>query len=73
MKREPVAVINSLVTLIEALIAVAVGFGLDWTLEQVGLVMAVVVAISTVIQTLWARSQVTPVNAHQGQHLVPET
>ena len=61
MKLEPVAVVNSIVTLAEALVAPAVGFGLTWSGEQVGLVMAVVVGLGTVVQTLWARGQVTPV------------
>ena len=58
---EPVAVINSLVTLVEAAIALAVGFGLKWTAEQVSLVMALVVATTNLLKTMWARSQVTPV------------
>lgn len=76
MKVEPVAVINCLITLIEAVLALAVGFGLNWTPEQVGLVMAVVVAFSSLITTLWTRSQVTPVaNPHDndGQRLIPES
>jgi hypothetical protein len=61
MKLEPVAVINAIVALIEALIALAVGFGLTVTKEQVGLTMAVVVSIGNLVQTIWARNQVTPV------------
>lgn len=61
MKLEPVAIANSLVTLIESAIALAIGFGLAWTTEQVGLVMVVVVAVGNLIKTLWARGQVTPV------------
>jgi len=61
MTLEPVAVINATITIIEAAIALAVGFGLDWTAEQVGLVMAVVVALGNLIKTIWARGQVTPV------------
>src|SRR4029453_9226408 len=58
--QEPVAVINGLTAMIEAAIAVAVGFGLNWTSEHVGLVMAVVVAGGNVSNTLWARAKVTP-------------
>lgn len=43
--------------LIQAVIALAVGFGLDWTAEQVSLVLAAVAAIVAVV----VRSQVTPV------------
>lgn len=76
MKREPVAIINAVIALIEAGIAVAVGFGLDWSGEQVALVMAAVVALGTVIKTILVREQVTPLadprNA-QGVRLVPES
>ena len=76
MKREPVAIINAIIALIEAGIAVAVGFGLDWSGEQVALVMAAVVALGTVIKTILVREQVTPLadprNA-QGVRLVPES
>jgi hypothetical protein len=41
--------------------ALAVGFGLGFTAEQVGLLMAGVVAIGNLIKTIWARGQVTPV------------
>ena len=50
--REPVLWI----ALINALIMLAIGFGLDWTTEQVTLVMT---AVSAVLAFL-ARSQVTP-------------
>lgn len=50
---EPVMVL----ALIEAGIALAVGFGLDWTAEQV----ALVVAFTAALLGLVARSAVTPV------------
>jgi hypothetical protein len=58
--QEPVAVINGLTAMIQAAIALAVGFGLNWTSEQVGLVMAVVVTSGNLLNTLWARAKVTP-------------
>jgi hypothetical protein len=61
MTLEPVAVVNASVAIIEAAIAIAVGFGLSWTAEQVGLLMVGVVAIGNLIKTIWARGQVTPV------------
>lgn len=51
--REPALILGAL----NALIALAVGFGLDITPEQVGLVNAAAAAIVSVI----VRSQVTPV------------
>ena len=74
MTLEPVAVVNATVAIVEAAIALAIGFGLDWTPEQVALVMAVVVAVSALVKTLWARGQVTPVAAprdNEGRILVP--
>ncbi len=53
-KREPAVILNA----IGALIALAVGFGLDITPEQVGLVLAA----TTAILGLVIRSQVTPVD-----------
>src|SRR2546426_6437262 len=58
--REPIAVVNSAVAIVEALIALAVGLGAPWSKEIVGLLMAVVVAVGNLVKTLWARSQVTP-------------
>ena len=75
MTLEPVAVVNATVAIVEAAIALAVGFGLHWTPEQVALVMAVVVALAALVKTLWARGQVTPVAAprdNEGRILVPE-
>jgi hypothetical protein len=71
---EPVAVINSITAIIEAALALAVGFGLKWTPEQVGLFMALVVAVSNLFKTLWARQRVTPVHNPRdaaGRPLVP--
>lgn len=75
MKREPIVIINAVVALIEAIIALAVGFGLNLTKEQVGLFMAVVVAIGNLVQTILARGQVTPVadpRNNLNERLVPE-
>ena len=72
--REPVAVINAIVTIVEAAIALAVGLGWDLTAEQVGLFMAVVVAIGNLVKILWARNQVTPVSdprSNDGKPLTP--
>ena len=76
MTLEPLAVVNATVAIAEAAIALAVGFGLNWTTEQVALVMAAVVALAALVKTLWARGQVTPVTAprdNQGRRLLPET
>lgn len=74
MTLEPVAIINSLITIVEASIALAVAFGLEWNNKQVAVVMAVVVAVGNFVKTIWARGQVTPVAAprdNKGTTLVP--
>lgn len=75
MTLEPVAIVNGLITIAEASIALAVGFGLNWDAKEVGLVMAVVVAVGNLVKTLWARGQVTPVTDprdNKGAPLVPK-
>lgn len=64
MTREPVIIANSLAALVSALIVAAVALGyLDWDETQQAAVMAVVVAAVNVVAGLWARGQVTPLNA----------
>lgn len=71
---EPVAVINGTVALIEAIIALAISFGLGLTAQQVVLIMTVVITAGNLAQTLLVRSRVTPiVNPHkdEGEHERP--
>jgi hypothetical protein len=78
MASEPIAVVNSTVTLVEAAISLAVGFhmaGLNLDAKELALVMAVVVAIGNMVKTLWSRGQVTPVadpKNDQGERLIPQ-
>ncbi len=59
--KEPVAIIAGLTQIVSAIIALALGFEwVDWTPEQVGLVLGVWAAI-TAFALLFARSKVTPV------------
>ncbi|MEQ9403923.1 MAG: hypothetical protein RIM99_10075 [Cyclobacteriaceae bacterium] len=62
MSKEPVALINSIIAIIEAALVVAVGLGLNWTPEQIAGVMALIIAIGNAIKTYLARKQVTPVS-----------
>ncbi len=71
MTREPVAIANGMVGLIEAALALAVGFGAALSKEQVGLLMAVVVAVGNLVKTLWARGQVTPIADPRGSEGQP--
>jgi hypothetical protein len=74
--REPVAVVNASIGIIEATMSLAVGFGLSLDTKQVALLMALVVAIGNLIQTLWARGQVTPVadpRDNNGGQLIAES
>ena len=64
MKREPVALINAIVGVVEAFIALTAGFGwfnIHWDAQRLGLVMAIVVALGTLAKTLLARNLVTPI------------
>ncbi|MCA9883567.1 MAG: hypothetical protein KC615_03590 [Anaerolineae bacterium] len=74
-KREPVAIINAIVGVIEAGIALLIGLGvINLTADQVGYLMAFVVAVGTLLQTIFVRSQVTPVadpRDNAGRKLVP--
>lgn len=61
IKSEPVVVITAVTAFIEAGIHLAVGFGVDWSAEQVSLVMTTVVAAGAVISALCTRRLVSPV------------
>jgi hypothetical protein len=75
MKREPIAVINSVVTLIQALIALLLAFGVfQLTKEQSGAITSAVVAWGGLLGTLFGRNLVTPVadpKDNQGNPLKP--
>lgn len=60
MKKEPVVIIAAITAAVEAGIGMAVGFGLDWTPQQVASVMAFVIGVGGIASALWARSKVTP-------------
>lgn len=57
---EPIVIINSVMTVIQAVIVMLVAFGLDISEEQKGSIIAVSVAIGGIITALYGRSQVTP-------------
>jgi len=62
MKREPIAVINSIVTFVQALIPLLLAFGLfQLTKEQTGAITSAVVAWGGLMGTLLGRNLVTPV------------
>ncbi|PZD74421.1 hypothetical protein C1752_01138 [Acaryochloris thomasi RCC1774] len=74
--REPLAVINFLIALVEVALMLAATFGLPLTKEQIGLIGAVLVALGNVVATVWGRSQVTPVvdaKDNSGARLFPST
>lgn len=62
MKREPVFIINAFIAFVEAVIALAIGFGWDLEDHLVALLMAVIIAVGNIVKTLWSRNQVTPVS-----------
>lgn len=62
MTKEPVAYIAGIVALIELIIPVALVFGwINWSTEQVGMVMALVIGVGTIAGGWIARSKVSPV------------
>ena len=61
LKREPVVVINALVTVITSTIMLLVAFGLPMTKEQSSTLITLIGAVGALIATLVSRSQVTPV------------
>lgn len=74
LSREPIAIINGITAAVEAAIALLIGFGLNWSAEQVALVMALVVAVANVAKTWYGRGRVTPMSdprAFDGTRLVP--
>ncbi len=60
MRPRPIAIVNGITALVETLIAVAVGFGLGLSGEEVALVMAAVIAAANVVKTWIGQPQVTP-------------
>lgn len=61
MDREPIAIINAVTAFIETVILLFVAFGLELTQDQIGAIMAAVIAAGTVVSTVMGRSRVTPV------------
>jgi len=52
--RDPKVILSASITLVEAVLAALVGFGvLPWDEKQLGLVMAVVVAVGGVFHAIW--------------------
>jgi 2-methylisocitrate lyase-like PEP mutase family enzyme len=62
MTREPVLSVAGIVAVLQALIALLLGFNvIHWTADQVGLVLGAAGAVLTMAAALFARSRVTPV------------
>src|SRR6266436_6040105 len=62
MKREPITLISSVVTLVQALIPLLLAFGLvQLTKEQTGAITSAVVAWGGLLGTVFGRNLVTPV------------
>lgn len=74
LQTEPVVIIAAITGLIEAIVALLPLFGVALTVEQQAGIMAVVVALASVVSALLARSLVTPVanpRDNAGNDLVP--
>lgn len=75
MTREPLAIRAAVVAAIAALINVAVAFGWNLSVDQVGALNAAVGLVATAGVVVWSRGAVTPVadpRAADGAPLVPE-
>lgn len=59
--REPLAVRAAVVAAIAALINVAVAFGWDLSVDQVGALNAAIGLVATAVVVVWSRGTVTPV------------
>ena len=58
--REPLAIRGAIVAAVAAIINVAVAFGLDLSVDQVGALNAAVGLIGTAVVVVWSRGAVTP-------------
>ncbi len=62
MKAEPLAVIASIVVVVQLLAPGAVIFDLvDWSVVQLAFIESFIIAVSAIPATLFVRSKVTPV------------
>lgn len=60
---EPVALSGAAVVLVNSAIALLIGFGIvDWTVEQIGLVVGFANNTIIILGVLFARSRVTPIH-----------
>lgn len=76
MSREPLAVRAAIVALLAACINVAVAFGVDLTVDQVGALNTVIGLAATAALVVWSRGAVTPVDdprSETGEPLVAAT
>ncbi len=76
MNREPIAIVNAIVTAIQALIPLLLAFGIvQITKEQSGAISSAVVAWAGLVGTLLGRNLVTPVadpKNNEGRSLLPK-
>ncbi len=76
MKREPIAIINAIMTAVQASIPLLVAFGLvQLSREQSGAITSAVVAWAGLVGTVVTRNLVTPVadpKNDDGTKLIPE-
>ncbi len=62
IKQEPVRFWSTLTGIITAVFGALIGFGiLEWTMDQVGLVLVVWAAVGSLFQFFYVRNKVTPV------------
>lgn len=69
MNNEPVVSIGAILAILNAGLALVIGFGADFTAEQSALIVGFANAVLAVVFAVWQRSKVTPVeNLLDGGH-----
>lgn len=75
IRNEPVRFWGAITGVVIAVFACLVGFGVvDWTEQQIGLILGVLTAVGVLFQFFFVREQVTPVadpRNNEGQILKP--
>jgi hypothetical protein len=67
VKREPLRTVSAVVSIVGALLSLAVAFGLDLTKDQQAAILGVATVVAPVVIALVVRPRVTPVPSVKAQ------
>jgi arginine exporter protein ArgO len=62
LQNEPIATMAAIVGVVEAVLVLAISFGAPLTKEQNAAILAVVIAAGALVQAVYGRSKVQPLN-----------